>query len=226
MSELPAWLLAAVERGRAAWPTISVDAPAFAACLRVRAAASAEPSVVTTLVEDADLDAAELYLACACERGDAAALRAFRDRYVVPLDGVLVRMGLDGAQRDDVWQQLSIRLFVAADGGPARIVQYAGRGELHGLVKVAATRLALDALARQPRQEADAWLDQLTGGRSDPELHWIKRQHRDELKEEIERAIGGLDERDRALLRLSLVERLGIDAIATTYGTHRATVAR
>ena len=226
-AEEPAWLLAAVARGREAWPTVDVDARALAACLRAKAAAgAAEKVVTTTLVEDADLDAAELYLACACERGDRAALLAFRDRYVTPLEGVLARMGLEAAQRDDVWQQLALRLFVAHEDGPARIVQYAGRGELHGLVKVAATRLALDALARQPRQEADAWLDGLTGGRSDPELHWIKQQHRDELKQELEAAIARLDERDRTLLRLSLVERLGIDAIATTYRTHRATVAR
>jgi RNA polymerase sigma-70 factor (ECF subfamily) len=54
----------------------------------------------------------------------------------------------------------------------------------------------------------------------------MKVQHREQLKEELERAIGTLDARERALLRLSLVERLGIDAIATAYGAHRATVAR
>jgi RNA polymerase sigma-70 factor (ECF subfamily) len=54
----------------------------------------------------------------------------------------------------------------------------------------------------------------------------MKAQHGEQLKEELERAIGTLEPRERALLRLSLVERLGIDAIAAAYGAHRATIAR
>jgi RNA polymerase sigma-70 factor (ECF subfamily) len=204
------WLALAHARGRAAWPAIAVDLDELAAAV----------------AEGGGDDAAELYLACACQRGDPLALAAFRDRYFAPLEPALKRMGLDAPARDDAWQVLSARLFVATAERPARIVAYAGSGQLRGLVKVAATRIALDLLEQRDRQVPDTWLDRVPGAASDPELHWIKRQHRAELKEEVEAAIAELPARDRALLRLTIVERLGIDAIAASYRTHRATVAR
>jgi RNA polymerase sigma-70 factor (ECF subfamily) len=165
----------------------------------------------------------ELVLAQACERGDTEALAEFRVAYFVPLEPALARMGLDSARRDDVWQALAIRLFV---GDPPKIMTYAGRGQLHGLVKVAATRLALDALERERHHTSDDWLECMPGSRSDPELHWMRAEQRASIKEEVERAISALPTRDRALLRLTLIERVGIDAIARIYRMHRSTAAR
>jgi RNA polymerase sigma-70 factor, ECF subfamily len=219
----PAWLAAALARGREVWPELEVSAAELAAALRAQLAAR---EVAITLTDELDIDAGEMVLACACLRGDGAAVAAFRTTYFEPLVAALGRMGLDVAQRDDVWQALVVRLFVSPDGAPARIAHYAGRGQLHGLVKVAATRLALDVLEREHRHVSDDWLEHVPGADSTPELHWIKHQHRSELKQEVERAIATLSTKDRALLRLSLVERLGIDAIAATYQTHRSTVAR
>jgi RNA polymerase sigma-70 factor, ECF subfamily len=162
-------------------------------------------------------------LATRCAAGDQAALVHFRTAYFAPLEAGLARMGLDSARRDDVWQQLAIRLFVGED---PRILTYAGRGQLHGLVKVAATRLALDMLEREQRQTSDDWLAAVPGTRSDPELHWLRTEQRAGIKEEVEHAITALATRDRAVLRLALVERVGIDAIARMYQMHRSTAAR
>lgn len=162
-------------------------------------------------------------LARQCAAGDRDALVEFRAIYYAPLEAGLARMGLDAARRDDVWQQLSVRLFV---GDAPRIVAYAGRGQLHGLVKVAATRLALDLLEREQRQTSDDWLAGTPATRSDPELHWLRAEQRAGIKEEVEQAIAALATRDRAVLRLSLVERVGIDAIARMYRMHRSTAAR
>jgi len=222
MTSDPIWLADIRERGRAAWPQLEVSTVELAAALRSQIEIRDNATV-----DELAVDAAEIYLACACERGDTAAVIAFRDAYYAPIEPAIAKMGLDASQRDDLWQALAVRLFVASAGEPARIVSYAGRGQLHGLVKVAATRLALDILERQQRFTAnDDWLDRVPGASSDPELHWIKLQHRTELKQEVELAIAALSTKDRALLRLTLVERLGIDAIATTYQTHRSTVAR
>jgi RNA polymerase sigma-70 factor (ECF subfamily) len=54
----------------------------------------------------------------------------------------------------------------------------------------------------------------------------MKQQHRVELKEELEAVIGALSTRERMVLRLHLVERVGIDAIAALCAVHRATAAR
>ena len=60
---------------RAAWPAFSVEAAEFVRC-------AAERLDVTIGLDEAltRLRASDLYLACACARGDSAALRAFEDQ--------------------------------------------------------------------------------------------------------------------------------------------------
>ncbi len=220
--ELDAWSAAALERGRAAWPGLVVTQHELA---RMAALHLAQAQERTSGGLDA-LDAAELYLAVACVRGDAVALVCFRGRYFEPLAPSLRKLGLGDAQRDDVWQTLCERLLVSTDGASPRIVMYAGGGELGGLVRVAATRVALNWRRQDRRRVSDEWLEDLPGCRSDPELRFMKEQHRAELKEELEAVLATLTARERMVLRLHLVERLGIDAIARVCAVHRATVAR
>jgi RNA polymerase sigma-70 factor (ECF subfamily) len=223
-AELRAWAVAGVERGRAAWPDIAVTDGELAGAASIRLAEAAARS--TDLRLDA-LDAAELYLAAACARGDAVALDRFRARYVDVVTAALRRMGLDEAEREDVWQTLCERLLIATEGEPARIVRYAGTGELSGLLRVAATRVALNWLERENRRRPDGdWLDALPDTHSDPELALMKDQHRTGFKEELTGALAALAARDRAILRLHLVERVSIDVVAGVYGVHRATAAR
>jgi RNA polymerase sigma-70 factor, ECF subfamily len=221
--ELQRWAAAAVERGRAAWPGIAVSGAELAhvAALRLSGAPSRDAAA-----DVSSLDAAELYLAAGCARGDPAALVEFRTRFFDVLAAALRRMGLDAAERDDVWQMLCARLLVGDHGAPPRIVRYAGAGQLAGLVRVAATRLALNWLERARRGDDEDWLDELPATSCDPELQFIKREHRAALKEELEAAISDLSPRQRMVLRLHLVERLGIDAIAAICSVHRATAAR
>ena len=215
--ELRDWAASAVAIGRAAWPGVEVSEHELADAAARRSAQARRVDA---------LDAAELYLAAACARGDRAALDLFRARFFDVLSAKLRGMGLDDAQRDDVWQTLCTRLFVGAPGEAPRIVRYAGAGQLAGLVRVAATRLALHGRARSQRDTPDDRLDELPATGSDPELHFMKREHRAALKQELEAAVHDLDARQRMMLRLHLVERLGIDAIATICAVHRATAAR
>lgn len=221
--ELRRWAAAAVERGRADWPGIVVSGDELAqiAALRLSGARSHEAAAGVE-----SLDAAELYLAAGCARGDPAALVQFRVRFFDVLAAPLRRMGLDAAQRDDVWQMVCTRLLVGHGGAPPRIVRYAGAGQLAGLVRVAATRLALNWLERARRGTDDDGLDELAATGSDPELQFMKREHRAALKEELEAAVKDLSARQRMVLRLHLVERLGIDSIAAICAVHRATAAR
>jgi RNA polymerase sigma factor (sigma-70 family) len=107
------------------------------------------------------------------------------------------------------------------------VIARGGAGELSGLVRVAATRVALNWRDQEKRRAtADDWLDGLPGAGSDPELHFMKERHRAELKEELQSVLGTLTARERMVLRLHLVEKLGIDSIARVCSVHRATVAR
>jgi RNA polymerase sigma-70 factor (ECF subfamily) len=221
--ELRRWAASAIEHGRAAWPGVAVtdDELAQIAALRLSVARSREAAA-----EVSSLDASELYLVAGCARGDAVALVQFRERFFDVLAAPLGRMGLDAAQRDDVWQMLCTKLLVGDNGEPPRIVRYAGAGRLAGLVRVAATRLALNWLERARRSADDDGLEELPATCSDPELLFMKREHRAALKQELEAAIADLSVRQRMMLRLHLVERLGIDAIAGICSVHRATAAR
>ena len=221
---LRAWAASAVERGQLAWPGVAVDEAELArfATARLASLCSESPEQDLHII-----DASELYLAVACARGDSAAVVQFRSRYFDPVAPALRRRGVCSAQIDDVWQGVSDRLLVRHDNEPARILRYAGGSKISGLVRVVATRVALNWLLRERRHtSAEEWLDGMPAGDADPELHAIKRQHRTELKEELEAAIASLSARDRMLLRLHLVERLGIDAIAGLCRLHRATAAR
>lgn len=221
---LRAWAATNLERGRAAWPDLAVTGEELAAIAGLRLAEASARG--TDLALDA-LDPAELWLAAACARGDAAALDRFRDRYFEVVAVALRRMGLDEADREDVWQTLCERLLVATDGAPARIVRYAGTGELPGLLKVAGTRVALNWLEREGRRRPEGdWLAAMPDTRSDPELHLLRDQHQTAFKEELAGALAALSVRDRAILRLHLVERVSIDVVAGLYAVHRATAAR
>jgi len=224
LDPLQTWAASAIARGRVAWPELAVSQEEMTSVARARLANAPGDSAERGL--DA-LDASELYIALACARGDRVALTQFRARYFEPVARSLRAMGLGSAQVDDVWQTTCTRLLVRDRGEAPRILHYAGRGALRGLIRVAATRMALNWLQRDGGSTGtDDWIDRLPADHSDPELHAIKRQHRSELKEELEAAIASLSARERMILRLHLVERLGIDAIAVLCSVHRATAAR
>src|SRR5215831_21157369 len=100
--ELGAAIAAWIAAGRAAWPTVAVDEAAFVAHVAARAGADL-----------AAVNAADLWLALACARGDAAACALFDERYLAPLRPVLAGTGLGADQIDEVKQELRRKLLVA-----------------------------------------------------------------------------------------------------------------
>jgi hypothetical protein len=101
-----------------------------------------------SLADVTDERAAELAIALACARFDAAALSAFDRAYLAPIRPRLLRMRLSSSAIDDVLQETRRKLWVTADGPPP-VLQYAGTGRLRGLVYVMASRLAIDDTCRQ-----------------------------------------------------------------------------
>jgi RNA polymerase sigma-70 factor, ECF subfamily len=206
-----------LETGRAAYPAVTVADVTLA------------PLLVQRLDgEDAELDAQELFLAAACACADPAALAAFEKQYFPAIGAALGRLALDRDDVADIEQQLRIRLFVADDEGLARVVSYAGRGQLGGLVRVAALRAGLNRLRAKGRLEpagGDALEDIPIAG-DDPALAQLKAQHRVAFKAAFEEAVATLEPRERSLLDLAVVKGVGIDKVGAIYGVHRATAAR
>ena len=158
----------------------------------------------------------DLYLACACARGDAVAIRAF--------DALLAKV----LSSDEVRQRVREKLFVAEPGQRPKIAEYAGRGPLRTWLRIAATRVALDvaeAGARQVPVENDT-LERIVGAGRDPELDFLKQRYAAEFRAAFGEAFAALGARERTLLRYAFGQGLGVDAIGAIYGVHRATAAR
>jgi RNA polymerase sigma-70 factor (ECF subfamily) len=195
------------ERARAAHPEL-IDAReefcAFAAAL---------PDLERRHVED-------LYLAWACARGDEAALVAF-EREVVP---ALARALASFGDCDEVIQVLRERMLAGARG----ISAYDGRAPLVVWLRVCATRIGLRSLERERRAEPldDRRLDELAPGVDDPRLAYLRRVYGASFREAFDAAVASLAPRERNLLRLSVIDGLGIDQLAAIFHVHRSTAAR
>jgi RNA polymerase sigma-70 factor (ECF subfamily) len=222
LAALRAWAPSAIERGRAAWPGVEVSEDEL---IQTAARRLADPDARSIRIEA--LDAAEIYLVAGCVRGDPAALGELRARYFDVLGRLFHRMDLGPAHMDDLWQVLSGQLLIGSPGAPPRIVRYAGAGQIGVLVRVAATRQAVKLRHKDRRDEAeDRWFDALPAAVADPELSFMKREHRDAVKEVMAAAVQQLTPHQRMVLRLHLVQRLSVDGVAAICSVHRATAAR
>src|SRR5262245_41756826 len=95
----------ALRAARAAWPGISLPEAAFAPHAEAhRRQGGALPEHL-----------ADLYLACAAARGDAAALRALEEHIFSSIDAAVRKIDSRPSFADEVRQTLRVRLLVAAD---------------------------------------------------------------------------------------------------------------
>src|SRR6185369_14592858 len=137
------------------------------------------PDDGTPLLRLKELRADELYLACACGAGDPEALRLFEEGPFADVRRALQRLERSGVTVDDALQQLRLKLFF---GEQPRILDFAGRGELRGWLRVTATRAALKMKQRE-RIGSTLDEDELLSERATPEgsveLDVIKSQHAD-----------------------------------------------
>ncbi|MBX3154355.1 MAG: hypothetical protein KF773_00015 [Deltaproteobacteria bacterium] len=221
-SEVEARLAAICAEAAAAWPGVAV-APAdvvaaFAEKLAADASADGPPPLAAA-------GAVEIHLAIACARGDSAAIAAFDRAYldVVPL--ALAGMKLPQATVDDVRAAVRDKLLLADGARPPRVLEYAGRGRLRGLVQVTATRTAIDRIRLEER-EAELPAGRDLAAPTDVALSLIKAQYRDAFAEGFRTAVTAASRRDRNLLRLHFLGGVTLDQLAQMYGVHRATVVR
>lgn len=205
------------EARRALPPLALGDEPLLAHVSRWSAAAGDAPVEVTDLV-----------LARACAAGEAPALAHFDATYRGDMVAALSTFRGDRDFVDEVLQSVREKLFV---GESPKILEYGGRGALRAWLRAVVMRTALNARRRRVADPApsaapdDALLD-VAAPESDPAIAEIVAKYGDAYKVAVHEALADLPPEDRNVLRLSLLEGLGIDAIARIYDVHRATVAR
>jgi RNA polymerase sigma-70 factor (ECF subfamily) len=201
------------DAGRAAWPGIEIDAEVFASQI-------SEP--------DDSLHAGDLYLACACGLGDAAAIAAFDEKYISQVPSFLARTRATSAQIDEVRQQLRTRLLLSADGKRPKICEYSGRGALGSWLRVVALRVASN-LRRGDKQHVE--LDDDSGPpqampQLDPEMALIRNKYGAAFQSAFNDAFVALTPEQRNLFRLHYLDGLNIDRIGVVFSVSRATVGR
>lgn len=210
-------LVALCERGRAGGAAFGVDDVTFVAHLaRCRAPVGEGPG---------SIHAQDLYLGCACLQGSEEALARLRAQCRPVLQRYLSRIRGAEAMLDEIEQALLDKLLV---GEPPRLVTYTGRGALGAWIGISAQRLAITHL-RHERAETRARREVAANVRladSDPELAVIKERFQPEFQSAVAAALETLDDRERVLYRLHLVEGLTFESMAKTYGVHPVTIGR
>src|SRR5262249_15106837 len=125
-------LLELAAEGPRAWPKIAWPAAELAAELERRGLTDLLPERV-----------AEVYLASAAARGDAAAVAAFDERYGKDLVVFASKARLPDDLVEEVVQDVRAHLLVGRTDRPAQLVQFAGRGELRSWLQVTTVRQAI-----------------------------------------------------------------------------------
>jgi len=200
-----------------AWPGVNVAAAEVVA-LWAEKAAGEDPAPLTPAAFE------ELHLAIGCARGDEAAIAAFDRGYLAVVPQALASMKLPAATVDDVRSMVRDKLLLADGGKRPRVLDYAGRGRLRGLIQVTATRTAIDRIRLEER-EAELPAKELAGP-SDLALSLIKAQYRSAFSTGFAKAVAAASRRDRNLLRLHFLGGMTLEQLAQMYNVHRATVVR
>jgi RNA polymerase sigma-70 factor (ECF subfamily) len=217
---LEALLRAHFAAGQAQWASVPLTPERF-----VRHLARHLPEASQEALRQ--LQAADLYLACACAEGDRQALLAFEQHV---LQRVPARLGpLPAATVDEVLQVLRQRLLLGRGEMPPKIADYSGRGPLLAWVRIIASRIVGELASQDGRQELFDEPPEVLArmlSSDDPERELLKEDSRQVLAEALRKALSVLPERERALLRLHHLHGLTMDKLATMYGESRSGVAR
>jgi RNA polymerase sigma-70 factor (ECF subfamily) len=206
--------------GQAQWASVSLSAERF-----IRHLARHLPEGPLEALRQ--LQAADLYLACACADGDRQALLAFEQHV---LQRVPARLGaLPAATVDEVLQVLRQRLLLGRGEAPPKIADYSGRGPLLAWVRIIASRIVGELASQDGRRELFDEPPEVLArmlSSNDPERELLKEDSRQVLAEALRHALAALPERERALLRMHHLHGLTMDKLATMYGESRSGVAR
>lgn len=208
-------LVEVLAASREAWPGVSVPEDEFVAYVTER------------LVPDVSLDdalrtlcIADLWLACAIARGDAAAVKAF--------DAQLAHVGeaiahLDGGSALVADVTAAVRERVLGTGGNGKIADFRGRGDLRGWLRVIAVREALQILRARKRE---APMPEVVPENLEEHSVALTPEEQRVYREGFSVALATLTPRERNLLRQQFVYGATIDELGALYGVHRATAAR
>jgi len=228
VEELRGLLRQALDEARTQWPGVELDPDLFVRHVAARLPRGDVSSGVSLPDLFSRLSLGELYLACACQHGNPAAISAFERRYLSRLPEMLGQLRQPASAVDEICQMTRVRILVRTPDGEPRIADYKGEGALLSWVRVTAARVSLTLLASErPAGEGAAdLLEALPAPGVDAELDLIKRRHRSEFREALREAFAAIPEEDRHLLKLYFADRLTTTELGALFRVNQSTISR
>ncbi|WP_224363234.1 sigma-70 family RNA polymerase sigma factor [Hyalangium versicolor] len=215
-------LVESLSRCQQAWPEVNLAPEVFASHLGkcLPPGEAPVPGLRALLCED-------LYLALAALQEDRSALAALERTVFAPVERAVQRVDAAEAFVDEVMQLTRLRLLVGETRHGPRLGDYAGKGPLRRWTEAVAVGVAV-SLKRRPDRTTpldDAMIESELGT-TDAELSLLRQRYRPAFRAAFAEALSGLSARERNLLRLSLAQGLGVEALGALHQVHASTVSR
>ena len=186
------------------------------------------------------LQAGDICLAIACERGNAAAWNDLVARYSPTVrSAARSAAGSEDAADDlaqSIWAELH-GLRTREDGRPAsKLAYYSGRGSFAGWLRAVVAQLAVDQhrkVSRLVQTEDDAEFDRIAddkqsvpASRLDPEQELTGDSQRRAMEQALATAVADMEPEDRLLVKLYYFDNLRLKEAGAVLGVHEATASR
>ncbi|HEX8437175.1 sigma-70 family RNA polymerase sigma factor [Archangium sp.] len=214
------------EEVHAQWPGVELPVERFMRHLAERLPEAGSEGQLASRLERLSLS--ELYLACACVQGIAAATEAFDKHYLAKLPGLLGYLRQPAAILDEVCQLTRVKLLVHTPERAPRLNDYTGQGALLSWVRIAAVRIALRVSASDKPASDEGVVEVLESlpAPGDVELDLIRRRHHAEFRQAVREAFTALSVDERHLLRLHAVDQLSTTELGALFRVNQSTVSR
>jgi RNA polymerase sigma-70 factor, ECF subfamily len=192
-----------------------------------------------------DMQADDLCLIIACERGDESAWTDLVERFTATVRSAARSASSNEDAAEDLAQSIWAELYglrVRKDGMPAsKLAYYSGRGSLAGWLRAVVAQLAVDTFRKQSRlvqTEEDTDLDRLArdtqigdgpavlAGIPNPEESMSNRFAQTDLQDALSKSVQELPAEDRLLVKLYYFDNLRLREAGVVLGVHEATASR
>ena len=192
-----------------------------------------------------EMQAGDLCLIIACERGDENAWSDLVERFTPTVRSAARSASSNEDAAEDLAQSIWAELYglrTRKDGMPAsKLAYYSGRGSLAGWLRAVVAQLAVDVFRKQSRlvqTEEDTDLDRLArdtqvaegepmfAGVASPEDLISNRLAQNDMQRALNKAVQELAAEDRLLVKLYYFDNLRLREAGAVLGVHEATASR